>query len=277
MSMPELRRVLRRTDFFGGVGRAYGSEWMFRVARRSERRTALITYEELRSSPPSMVVARWIPRRGAGQRGRTRLSLGPVRVDFKFERRRGSKRAMPTKTVETPYPLIDADPHASRVIRYFRASDYATWAAATAAFPSALYLWGTVVLSASQQSFLTSPAEMADRSNARLRTSLRLGGLLGFVGGFLLAYQRSSCAFTVVYVVVVLTSWSNSPFLGLVGKQAGGRLGFGRAHSTGEGGQASLRRIKPARVGTGRGLPELSVFSTQILCVSVSWTIHTQI
>lgn len=49
---------------------------------------------------------------------------------------------MPQKVTETPYPLIDADPHASRVVRYFRPSDYAVWAVGTAAFPSALYLWG---------------------------------------------------------------------------------------------------------------------------------------
>jgi len=85
---------------------------------------------------------------------------------------------MPTKVVETPYPLIDADPHASRVIRYFRPSDYLTWATATAAFPSALYLW-----------------DKADPTRYRLRTQLRLGGFLGFIGGFLLAYQRSSFRF----------------------------------------------------------------------------------
>jgi hypothetical protein len=51
---------------------------------------------------------------------------------------------MPDKVVESPYPLIDADPHFSRVIRYMRPSDYAVWAGATAAFPSALYFWGTV-------------------------------------------------------------------------------------------------------------------------------------
>ena len=50
---------------------------------------------------------------------------------------------MPDKVVKTPYPLIDADPHFSRVVRYFRPSDYATWAAATGAFPAALYLWST--------------------------------------------------------------------------------------------------------------------------------------
>ena len=44
--------------------------------------------------------------------------------------------------VESPYPLVDADPHFSRVVRYMRPSDYAVWAGATAAFPSALYFWG---------------------------------------------------------------------------------------------------------------------------------------
>jgi len=42
------------------------------------------------------------------------------------------------------YPLIDVDPHAGRVIRYFRSSDYAVWAASTIAVPSALLLWGEV-------------------------------------------------------------------------------------------------------------------------------------
>jgi hypothetical protein len=49
---------------------------------------------------------------------------------------------MPNKVVETPFPLIDADPHASRVIGYLRPSDYVAWAGATAAFPAALYFWG---------------------------------------------------------------------------------------------------------------------------------------
>ncbi|KDQ61567.1 hypothetical protein JAAARDRAFT_31023 [Jaapia argillacea MUCL 33604] len=82
------------------------------------------------------------------------------------------------KVVQTPYPLIDSDPHASRVLRYMRPSDVAVWAAGTAAFPGALYFW-----------------DVADRSRFPLRTSLRLGGLLGFMGGFLMAYQRSSFRF----------------------------------------------------------------------------------
>jgi hypothetical protein len=53
--------------------------------------------------------------------------------------------AMPQKVVETEYPLIDSDPHASRVIKYMRPTDYALWAGATAAFPGALYLWGPLL------------------------------------------------------------------------------------------------------------------------------------
>lgn len=34
---------------------------------------------------------------------------------------------------------------------------------------------------------------MADKTYSRLRTPLRYGLVLGFVGGFLMAYQRSSC------------------------------------------------------------------------------------
>ena len=49
---------------------------------------------------------------------------------------------MPDSVVGSPYPLIDADPHFTRVVRYMRSSDYAVWAGATAAFPSALYFWG---------------------------------------------------------------------------------------------------------------------------------------
>jgi len=85
---------------------------------------------------------------------------------------------MPEKAVETPYPLIDADPHASRVVRYFRPSDYVVWAGAAGAFPAALYCWN-----------------MADPVRSSLRTPLRLGGFIGFIGGFLLAYQRSSARF----------------------------------------------------------------------------------
>ncbi|KAN0062545.1 hypothetical protein ACQY0O_005077 [Thecaphora frezii] len=87
---------------------------------------------------------------------------------------------MPVKQLDTPYPLIDADPHFSRVVRSFRNSDYAVMAGATAAFPSAIYFM-----------------EMFDptRPKAGLRSALRLSTFLGLAGGFLLAYQRSSFRF----------------------------------------------------------------------------------
>ncbi|KAF5315998.1 hypothetical protein D9619_006338 [Psilocybe cf. subviscida] len=85
---------------------------------------------------------------------------------------------MPDKVVETAYPLIDSDPHASRVIRYMRPTDYAMWAGTAVGFPGALYLW-----------------ELADPTKYKLRTPLRLGGFLGFTAGFLLAYQSSSLRF----------------------------------------------------------------------------------
>jgi len=82
------------------------------------------------------------------------------------------------KTVETAYPLIDADPHASRVVRYMRPSDYATWAVGTVAPPAALYLW-----------------DIAEPSRSKLRAPLKVASVVGFIGGFLLAYQRSSFRF----------------------------------------------------------------------------------
>ena len=74
---------------------------------------------------------------------------------------------MPQKLIDAPYPLIDSDPHASRVIRYFRPSDYCVVVAGTIAAPSALYLWGitglrsqTLVLTehGHMQKWLTPPA-----------------------------------------------------------------------------------------------------------------------
>ena len=59
------------------------------------------------------------------------------------------------KAVTTPYPLIDSDPHAFRVVRYFRPSDYATVAAGTAAFPAALYFWGASKRPHSRSNLLT--------------------------------------------------------------------------------------------------------------------------
>ncbi|OWZ77239.1 hypothetical protein C365_04498 [Cryptococcus neoformans Bt85] len=88
---------------------------------------------------------------------------------------------MPLKEVPRPYPLIDSDPHFSRVVKYMRPNDYALWAGAAAAGPGLLWLYERV-----------DPT----RSNpASLRSALRLTGFLGFFGGFLLAYQQSTFRF----------------------------------------------------------------------------------
>lgn len=70
--------------------------------------------------------------------------------------------------------------------------------------------------------------EMADPSKQKMRTGLRLGGLLGFVGGFLLAYQRSSCeSFHQPLLANSHDVLMHSPILGLVGERTGGSDGFG--------------------------------------------------
>lgn len=85
---------------------------------------------------------------------------------------------MPTKQFETPYPVIDADPHFSRVIRYMRPNDYALWAGAAVTGPAVLTIWDRI-----------DPS----KANAGVRPAVRLTGFLGVCAGFLLAYQQSSC------------------------------------------------------------------------------------
>ncbi|KAL1924867.1 uncharacterized protein VTP21DRAFT_4521 [Calcarisporiella thermophila] len=87
---------------------------------------------------------------------------------------------MPEKAINTPYPVIDTDPHISRVVRYFRPSDYAAWGVGTAAFPALLYGMDQV-----------NPT----RAPRGLGTALKLATFFGAVGGFMFAYQRSSKRF----------------------------------------------------------------------------------
>jgi len=79
---------------------------------------------------------------------------------------------------QRPYPLIDADPHAGRVVRYMRTSDYAAWAGVTAALPA-----GFLVL------------ERVDPIRTSTRAAMRICVGVGLIGGFLFAYQRSSLRF----------------------------------------------------------------------------------
>ncbi|RKP07498.1 NADH-ubiquinone oxidoreductase complex I, 21 kDa subunit-domain-containing protein [Thamnocephalis sphaerospora] len=85
---------------------------------------------------------------------------------------------MPEQQIaNTPYPVIDTDPTFSRVVRSFRLSDYAAWGASIAAFPGGLM-------------FLERLNPMNTAKS--MTPALRVATLLGFCGGFLLAYQRTS-------------------------------------------------------------------------------------
>lgn len=86
---------------------------------------------------------------------------------------------------QSDYELIDVDPHFLRVVRYFRSLDLGIWAATTAAFPLALQAWEKL-----------EPAEGAFKAPGKVPGgALRTATLLGFVGGFYLAYVRSSKRF----------------------------------------------------------------------------------
>ncbi|KIY62933.1 hypothetical protein CYLTODRAFT_403949 [Cylindrobasidium torrendii FP15055 ss-10] len=79
------------------------------------------------------------------------------------------------------HPLIDSDPHASRVIRYMRLEDLGAWAAFTAGVPYLFRLW-----------------DHWDPSGVRpekLKMGIRVSAAAGFFGGFLYAYQNSSKRF----------------------------------------------------------------------------------
>lgn len=83
------------------------------------------------------------------------------------------------------YELIDIDPHFNRVVGYFRGSDLGVWAATTAAFPASLVAWEKLepVAGAFKQPGKVPPG------------ALRAATLMGFFGGFYLAYVRSSRRF----------------------------------------------------------------------------------
>lgn len=86
---------------------------------------------------------------------------------------------------QADYELIDVDPHFSRVVKYFRGSDVGLWAATTAGFPLALQIWERL-----------EPTAGAFKAPSKVPgTTIRAATLLGFFGGFYLAYIRSSKRF----------------------------------------------------------------------------------
>ncbi|KAE9398562.1 hypothetical protein BT96DRAFT_920765 [Gymnopus androsaceus JB14] len=114
---------------------------------------------------------------------------------------------MPEKILHTPYPLIDIDPHFTRVVRYFRASDYLTWGVTTLAVPGAFYVWEMVdpdIVGVKRVNLAPGEKMPAGRlavGNAmqvvakRMATGVKVAAFLGFCGGFMLAYQNSSKRF----------------------------------------------------------------------------------
>lgn len=84
---------------------------------------------------------------------------------------------VPTKQLDTPYPLIDSDPHFKRVCRYARQSDYAAGTIAAAAGPALMLTWERV-----------APSYVGKGGFASI---MRLTGIVGLVGGFGFFYSRS--------------------------------------------------------------------------------------
>ncbi|RUS16519.1 NADH-ubiquinone oxidoreductase complex I, 21 kDa subunit-domain-containing protein [Jimgerdemannia flammicorona] len=81
----------------------------------------------------------------------------------------------PRLRLQTPFPVIDTDPHFFRVVRYFRPSDYVAWAAGTAIAPGLLV-----------------GLERLNPTPGSIRSPLKLVTFLGAIGGFMYAYQNSS-------------------------------------------------------------------------------------
>ncbi|MCJ1405191.1 hypothetical protein MMC11_008417 [Xylographa trunciseda] len=76
---------------------------------------------------------------------------------------------VPSKSLDTPYPLIDNDPHLRRVIGYARPSDYLAGAAIGVAGPGMMLLWERL-----------APSHVGKGGFPPI---MRLAGALGLVGG----------------------------------------------------------------------------------------------
>lgn len=105
---------------------------------------------------------------------------------------------MPIKEFNTPYPVIDTDPHFGRVVRYMRPTDYAAWAAGTAAAPALLLGMGKIrnqnvkyYARNLMDNFIIEKMDPVGPMR-NLRIPLRIATVVGAFGGFLYAYQTSS-------------------------------------------------------------------------------------
>ncbi|MCJ1251778.1 hypothetical protein MMC30_009016 [Trapelia coarctata] len=88
---------------------------------------------------------------------------------------------VPSKALDTPYPLIDNDPHIKRVIRYARPSDYAAGTAIGLFGPGMMLLWNQI-----------SPSHVGKGGFASI---MRLSGAIGVVAAFIYTTERSTSEF----------------------------------------------------------------------------------
>ncbi|CBX91141.1 hypothetical protein IAQ61_002602 [Plenodomus lingam] len=88
---------------------------------------------------------------------------------------------VPDKVPTGEYPLIDNDPHISRVLRYTRPSDWLQGAALGAMSPGLMLYWERI-----------SPSFVGKGGFAPI---MRLTGAVGVTGCFIFAYTRSAMRF----------------------------------------------------------------------------------
>ncbi|KAG0279267.1 hypothetical protein BGZ95_001797 [Linnemannia exigua] len=86
----------------------------------------------------------------------------------------------PQGSDRTEHPVIDSDPHFNRVVRYMRGSDYVAWGALTAGAPAILLALERVRPAAGPKG---------------INFAVGLATAMGFMGGFLYSYQKSSLRF----------------------------------------------------------------------------------
>ncbi|KAK4693642.1 hypothetical protein P7C71_g3801, partial [Lecanoromycetidae sp. Uapishka_2] len=87
---------------------------------------------------------------------------------------------VPAKQLNSPYPLIDSDPHFKRVVKYARTSDYVKGAAFGAFGPGLMLLWERI-----------APSHVAKGGFASvMRLSCTIGAGAGFIYFYTCSIQR---------------------------------------------------------------------------------------
>ncbi|KAF8939122.1 NADH-ubiquinone oxidoreductase complex I, 21 kDa subunit-domain-containing protein [Dissophora ornata] len=82
--------------------------------------------------------------------------------------------------VRTEYPVIDSDPHFTRVVSYMRGADLAAWGGLTASGPAIMLALERIRPAAGPKG---------------INFALGVATAMGFMGGFLFSYQKSSLRF----------------------------------------------------------------------------------